>query len=86
MALKKQSIRSTMTILVEGVEIPKDELITLSESWSEQQESFFRKMLKQGGKFKVKGLPFEIRLKERILTSKGEKDGGIQQIPGEKTF
>ena len=53
MALKKQSIRKNMTILVEGREILKEELILISEGWNLTQESFFRKMLKQGGSFKL---------------------------------
>ena len=55
MALKKQSIRKGMHITVNGDEISKDELILISEEWSEVQENFFRKMLKQGGHFRLKG-------------------------------
>ena len=82
MALKKQSIRKGITILADNEPISKEDLITMSESWSDSQESFFRKMLKQGGKFKVGGVPFEIKLAEKILRSTGEKDGGIVQVPG----
>ena len=46
MALKKQSIRKNMTILVEGREILKEELILISEGWNLTQESFFRKNVK----------------------------------------
>ena len=58
MALKKQSIRKNISILVNNEKITKEELITLSEEWSEIQESFFKKMVKQGGKFKVNGANF----------------------------
>ena len=51
MTLKKQSIRKNMHITVDGKEISKDDLILLSEGWSEKQENFFRKMLKQGRTF-----------------------------------
>ena len=44
MALKKQSIRKGMNIIANGDPISKDELILISESWSEIQETFFRKM------------------------------------------
>ena len=47
MAIKRQSIRKNMYILVDGKEISKDALIQISEEWSEIQENFFRKMLKQ---------------------------------------
>ena len=83
MAIKAQTIRKGMVILVDGKEVPKTEIITLSELWTEQQEKFFRKMLKQGGKFKVNGVPFEVKLIPSISTrSDGNRDGGIVQIPG----
>ena len=84
MALKKQSIRKHMTIHVNGSIIPKEELILISESWNEKQESFFRKMLKQGGSFKLNGVKYEINLERDSKTrSDGTKDSGIIIIPGE---
>ena len=68
MALKKQSIRKHMTILVNGDNISKEELILISESWSDKQESFFRKMLKQGGKFKINGVKYEINIERDSRT------------------
>jgi len=62
MTLKKQSIRSNQIITVEGGIIPKEELISRSEGWSETQENFFRKMLKQGGTFKVAGIKYKVEL------------------------
>ena len=41
MALKKQSIRKHMTILVNGDNISKEELILISESWSDKTRIFF---------------------------------------------
>lgn len=82
MALKPQSIRKGMTILVEGEEISKEDLIELSESWTEAQENFFRKMLKQGGEFKIQGKKFKTTPPNQILNSTGTKDSGIQTIPG----
>ena len=73
-----------MHILVDGREISKDRLIELSEEWTEVQENFFRKMLKQGGHFKLKGRKFIIELSNSDnLRSDGSKDRGITQIPGE---
>jgi len=84
MALSKQSIRKNMHITVDGKELPKEDLISLSEEWTEIQESFFRKMLKQGGHFKLKGVKYIIELENSDnLRSDGHKDGGIVQIPGE---
>ena len=84
MALKKQSIRKGMHITVNGDEINKDELILISEEWSEVQENFFRKMLKQGGHFRLKGVKYIIELERSNDTrSDGNKDSGVIKIPGE---
>ena len=84
MTLKKQSIRSNMTIFVDRKIISKKELINMSTLWSESQESFFRKMLKQGGKFKINGVPFEVKLEQdNRLRSDYTKDSGVKKIPGE---
>jgi len=53
MALKKQTIRGLENIQLNGEPTTKEELITLSESWSENEETIVRKILKQGGKCKV---------------------------------
>lgn len=81
--LSKQSIRGKVEIYHEGVKLTKDDIIKLSEEWSEVQENFFRKMLKQGGKFSIKGYKFFIKPEDQILTSRGEKDGGIITLPGD---
>ena len=87
MALKKQSIRKNMLIFVNGHDIQKEELILISESWSETQEKFFRKMLKQGGSFTLNKVKYEIKLMKDLRTrSDGTRDTGILQIPGDTRF
>ena len=87
MALKKQSIRSNQLITENGEPVSKEELITRSEEWSEIQESFFRKMLKQGGTFKVSGIKYKVELIERSdLDSNGNKPVKVPPLPGERTF
>ena len=87
MALKKQSIRKHMTIYVNGSNIPKEELILISDSWNDKQESFFRIMLKQGGTFKINGIKYEIELSRDMRTrSDGTRDSGVVQIPGDSKF
>ena len=58
MTLKKQTLRKDTTVFMNDELPTKEELITLSESWSEKEENLFRKMLKQGGKFSVGGRKF----------------------------
>jgi hypothetical protein len=87
MALKGQSIRNGVTITRNGVTLEKQTIIEASEGWSEQQESFFKKMLKQGGKCKVNGEAYEISLKERAdIDSKGNRPINLPPVPGERTF
>jgi|TARA_R110000765_G_scaffold391225_1_gene484030 hypothetical protein len=87
MALKKQSIRSNQLITENGEPVSKEELITRSEEWSEVQENFFRKMLKQGGSFKVAGIKYKVQLIERNdLDSNGNKPIKVPPLPGERTF
>ena len=87
MTLKKQSIRSNQLITENGEPVSKEELITRSEEWSEIQESFFRKMLKQGGTFKVSGIKYKVELIERSdLDSNGNKPVKVPPLPGERTF
>ena len=70
--LTKQSIRSNVRILVNGESVTKDQLITISEGWNENQEQFFRKMLQQGGIFTLKGVSYKIVSPEPTRDSKGE--------------
>ena len=86
MALTKQSLRKGVHVLVNDKLATKEELIEMSQEWSEKREVFFRKMLQQGGKFKFDGIQFDIRIRERILNSLGEEDGGVVQIPGDSAF
>ena len=87
MALKKQSIRQGVYVLIDGVNASKEELITLSETWTEKKEVFFRKMLQQGGKFRMDGKDFIVKIRENHQTrSDGSVDGGIVQIPGGNNF
>ena len=82
MSLKPQSIRKDTTVYLNDKLVEKDIIIELSESWSEREEKLFRKMLQQGGKFKLQGNSFRIVKQEKIVNTKGFKDEGIIQIPG----
>ena len=89
MTLKKQSIRANQTIYLNDNKFPstKEEIITLSEEWNETQTNFFKKMLKQGGKFKVNGKRFKVEVAERNdLDSNRQAPVTVPPIPGERTF
>ena len=85
MALKPQAIRKGVTIILNGKIVEKQEILDLSVNWSESQETFFRKMLKQGGERKFNGVFIQIIPQDKQVTSTGEKDTGIIVAPGSDT-
>ena len=86
MALTPQALRQGVHVLIDEELATKEELIEMSKEWSEKREVFFRKMLQQGGRFKFDNKQFEVKLRQKVLNSKWEKDGGIIQIPGDSRF
>ncbi len=77
--LSKQSIRKEHTILLNRVEMSKDEIIEISKDFTEIEEQRFRKMLKQGGKITIQGNPFEIiRTENKFRNSKGEYESAAK--------
>ena len=82
MALTPQSIRSNVIIKLNGEYVKKETIINISKDWNDRQIASFKKMLQQGGKLRILGNLFDIRIQETIVTSRGEKDGGIIQSPG----
>ena len=81
MPLTPQSIRKSVSIYLNGELVEKQIVLELSKDWSEAQINFFKKMIKQGGSFKINGNAFETKPEEPLLTSKGEKDTGIIVYP-----
>jgi hypothetical protein len=79
MAISPQSIRKNITITFDGVIVSKEYILEVSKSWDEKQEILFKKMIKQGGKFRINGVVISTVPPETILTSRGEKDGGTQK-------
>jgi hypothetical protein len=77
--LTKQSIRRGVTINDKTKNLTKDEIITLSEKWTEKEIIFFKKMLKQGGYFNIQGNKFHITVPELIYNSKGDVEATLQE-------
>jgi len=75
--ISKQSIRAGVSIFNAGEKLDKDTIISKSERWSDKEISFFKKMLKQGGRFSIKGEKFYITVPEQIYNNKGEVEGVI---------
>ena len=62
--LKKQSIRSGVSVYINHSkkEAKKEEIIALSEEWSENEVNLFKSLLRQGGYMKIKGNSFRLVL------------------------
>ena len=73
--ISKQSIRSGVSIFSAGEKLDKDTIIYKSEKWSDKEVLFFKKMLKQGGRFSIKGEKFYITVPEQVYNQKGELEG-----------
>ena len=80
----KQSIRTGVSIFKSGEKLDKDTIISLSENWSDKEVVFFKKMLKQGGRFSIKGIKFYITVPEQIYNNKGEVEGMIHNHEDEE--
>jgi len=65
--ISKQSIRAGVSIFSSGEKLDKDTVIFKSENWSDKEVLFFKKMLKQGGRFSIKGEKFYIVVPEQII-------------------
>lgn len=79
MALAPQAIRRGTIILFDGIIVEKQVILDASKSWEPKHEAMFKKLLKQGGTFKANGVVIRVIPQDQILTSRGERDGGIQQ-------
>jgi hypothetical protein len=73
--ITKQAIRRGVSISINGLSTTKDEIIAMSEKWTEKEENLFRKMLRQGGSFSIRGVKFRISVPEQIYNNKGEVEG-----------
>jgi hypothetical protein len=80
MAIAPQSIRKGTIVLFDGRIVEKPEVLEASKTWTPQHETMFKKLLKQGGTFRANGVVIRVIPPDQILTSRGERDGGIQQV------
>jgi len=81
--ISKQSIRNGVTIYCNGEKLDKDQIINLTLNWSEKETNLLKKMLKQGGVFKIKGYKFNILAIETIYNSKGEEEQPLESYDEE---
>jgi hypothetical protein len=75
--ISSRAIRKTTTIKFDNKVVDKQTVLEASKTWEPKHEALFMKLLKQGGKFTANGVTVEVIPVEQVLTSRGEKDGGI---------
>ncbi len=78
--ISPQSIRKGITIKFDGIEVDKQTVIKASEEWKESHETLFKKLLKQGGSFKINGVLVSVIPEEKTFNSRGETDGGAPKV------
>ena len=74
MAIKPQAIRKGVVVKFDNVEVDKQTVITASETWSPNHETLFKKLLQQGGSFKINGVKVEVFPVMKVLNSKNEPE------------
>ena len=72
--IKPQAIRKGVIVKFDNVEVDKQTVITASETWSPNHETLFKKLLQQGGSFKINGVKVEVFPVAKILNSKNEPE------------
>ena len=80
--LKLASIVKTSKILANDKPISREDVLKLSEEWTEKQVIFFKKIVRQGGTFRINGVKFDIKVGGKILNSLGQKDAGAPKMYG----
>jgi translation elongation factor P/translation initiation factor 5A len=70
--ISPQSIRKGITIKFDGQIVDKPTVLKASEEWSANHEALFKKLLKQGGSFKINGTLVSVTPEEKTFNSKGE--------------
>jgi len=78
--ISPQSIRKGIIIKFDGHVVDKQTVIKASEEWSTNHETLFKKLLKQGGSFKINGILVSVTPEEKTFNSRGETDGGVQKV------
>lgn len=80
--LKLVSIVKTSKILANDKEISREDVLKHSEDWTDAQITFFKKIVRQGGTFRINGVKFDIKAGDKITNSLGQKDGGAPKMFG----
>jgi hypothetical protein len=82
MALKKINVTKSTDITADGNDITREQVIKLSEDWSDNQQTIFKKIVKQGGRVTIKNVDFICTPLGKITNSQNQRDGGTPKMFG----
>ena len=82
MALKKINVTKSTNTTADGNHITREEIIKLSEDWSDNQQTIFKKIVKQGGTVNIKGKKYICIPGEKVTNSQSQRDGGAAKMHG----
>ena len=83
MSIKKVSVTKTSSFTVDGEgRVSRERIVELSHDWSEKDIILFKKIAKQGGVCRIKGVKYIVVPGEKITTSHGWADGGVGKMHG----
>jgi hypothetical protein len=82
MPVKLVSVTKTSSIVVDGEKVERARVVTLSHNWTEREITLFKKIVKQGGVVSIQGKKYECTPIDKITTTKGWADGGVEIMHG----
>ena len=82
MALKKINVTKSTNITADGNDITREQVIKLSEDWSDNQQTIFKKIVKQGGSVNINQVHFICTPLGKITNSQNQRDGGTPKMFG----
>ncbi len=74
----RYNVNNIVSGLVDGAEITSREIPNNGSDVVSAET--FKKLLKQGGSFKINGILVSVTPEEKIFNSRGETDGGAQKV------
>ena len=83
MSIKKVSVTKTSSFTVDGEgRVSRERIVDLSYNWSEKDVILFKKIAKQGGICRIKGIKYTVVPGEKITNSQFQRDGGDAKMHG----
>ncbi len=74
MSIKKVSVTSTSTFVIDGEGVvTRERIVGMSHNWTERDIALFKKIAKQGGSCKIQGVKYMVSIGDKITNSQFER-------------